>query len=155
MALRPERFKLWHSVAGLVVLLIIEALFLALWPASFVVLVPLFAIAGTAVTLYVATEIVEEVSGKPKLFALLTAIIAEFVIFFAFQYHLLGHFDHLAFATLGSDAVSLLLQSTMVFALNPIDLPTDTAGRLLLLVDTLGSLGLVLFVLQNIWQLRK
>jgi hypothetical protein len=154
MASRPK-FKFWHSVAGLLVLAVAESLAVMAAPFAAGWLVALCALAGTAVTLYVATEIVEEVSGKPKLFALLTAIIGEFVLFFALQYHLLAHADPSAFATLGTDAVSLLLQSTLVFALNPIDLPTDTAGRLLLLVNTLGSLGLVLFVLQNIWQLRK
>lgn len=150
-----SKFKLWHSVVGLVVLVAVEALVLQALPQLFAWLVPLCALAGTVIALYVATEIVEEVAGKPRLFVLLSAIIAEFILFFALQYHLLAHFDALAFPTLSQDAVSLLLQSTMVFALNPLYMPDDTAGRLLLLVNTLGSLGLVLFVLQNIWQLRR
>jgi hypothetical protein len=154
MAVRPI-FKLWHSIAGLLVLAIAEAVALAALPGAFAWLVPLCSIAGTAVVLYVATEIVEEIRSKPRLFLLLCGIIAEFILFFAFQYHLLGSFDPLSFGTLPPGLSSLILQSTMVFALNPLYMPGDTAGQLLLLVNTLGSLGLVLFVLQNIWQLRS
>lgn len=154
MATRPI-FKLWHSVAGLLMLAAGETLALAAWPGAFALIAPLCSLAGTAVVLYVATEIVEEIRSKPRLFLLLCGIIAEFVVFFAFQYYVLGRFDPASFGTLPPGLASLALQSTMVFALNPLYVPGDTAGRLLLLVNTLGSLGLVLFVLQNIWQLRR
>lgn len=157
MAARPI-FKLWHSVAGLLALVAGEALLLAGASGAGVSLVawlvPLCSIAGTTIVLYVATEIVEEIRSKPRLFLLLCGIIAEFIVFFALQYHLLSGLDPLSFGTLPPGIASLILQSTMVFALNPLYMPGDTAGQLLLLVNTLGSLGLVLFVLQNIWQLR-
>jgi hypothetical protein len=154
MATRPK-FKLWHSVIGLLALAVSQAVALSIWPAAAGALVSACALVGAAITLYVATEAIEEVRGKPYLFAYLAAILAQYIVFFALQYFFLASHDSLAFPTLSLDVVSLTLHSTMIFALNPLYGAEDSAGRLLLLIDTVGSLGLALFVLQNIWQLRR
>ncbi len=154
MATRPK-FKLWHSVAGLLALAISQLVALSIWPTSAAGLVAACALVGAAITLYVATEAIEEVRGKPYLFAYLAAILSQYIIFFALQYWFLASHDAMAFPTLSLDMVSLVLHSTMIFALNPLYDAADSAGRLLLLIDTVGSLGLALFILQNIWQIRR
>jgi hypothetical protein len=86
---------------------------------------------------------------------LLTAVVAQFVIFFAFQYYLLLSAEPLSFPTLLTDPVSLLLNSVMVFVFNPLYVPNTDAARGLLLIETFAALGLALFVLQNISQFRR
>jgi hypothetical protein len=43
----------------------------------------------------------------------------------------------------------------MVFVFNPLYLPATIIGRVLLAINTLSALGLVLFILQNIWQIHS
>jgi hypothetical protein len=107
------------------------------------------------ITIFVATEVIEEVRGSFHMLMLLTAVVMQFVIFFAFQYFFLTAVQPAAFASLPLDAVSLVLHSVMIFVFNPLYVPDTIAGRALLLIETFGALGLVLFVLQNINQFRR
>ncbi len=86
---------------------------------------------------------------------LLSVVTLELLIFFAFQYLFLLGVEPTSFPTLLADPVSLGLHSTMIFVFNPLYLPATALGRALLLVNTLGALGLVLFILQNVWQFRS
>jgi hypothetical protein len=113
------------------------------------------AIIGSLITIFVATEVIEEVRGAFHMLVLLTAVVAQFVIFFAFQYYLLLSAEPLSFPTLLTDPVSLLLNSVMVFVFNPLYVPNTDAARGLLLIETFAALGLALFVLQNISQFRR
>jgi len=148
-------FKLSHSLWGIAALLLIEWLLLGHVGGVAQWLVCGVAMAGSVAMLYISTEIIEEVRGKRHMLILLSALVAEFVVFFAFQYAFLISLSPASFPTLHPDAVSLLLQSTMVFVFNPLYLPGTGAGQALLLVHTLAALGLVLFVLQNVWQFRR
>ncbi len=156
MALEPrKKFKLWHSLLGGVLLLVVEAIAIALVPAIGDWIIFVVSAAGSIALLYVATEVIEEVREMRPMLELLSVVMGEFVIFFALQYHFLAHIDAASFPNLPGDPVSLLLHSTMVFVFNPLWLAGDGDGRLLLLINTLAALGLVLFVLQNIWQFRR
>jgi hypothetical protein len=104
--------------------------------------------------IYVAIEAIEEVKGRLHVLIFLSLVVLEFIIFFSFEYWYLLLIQPASFPVLTTDWLSLLLHSTMVFVFNPIYLPATVAGRALLLINTLGALGLVLFILQNIWQLR-
>ena len=155
-SMRLQKFKLWHSLAGMVVLLLVErGLLLVAAPALREPLIDLIALVGAGVMIYVGFEIIEEVKSPLNMLVFLSAVVAELVVFFAFQYLFLLSVDPQSFPTLGLDPVSLLLNSVYVFVFNPLYLPADGAGRTLLLINTMGALGLVLFILQNITQFRR
>lgn len=86
---------------------------------------------------------------------LLSVTTTEFVGFFAFQYWFLLMVNPGSFANMPFTPMSIALNSVMIFVFNPIYLPTNEAGQAMLLINTLGALGLVLFLLQNISQFRK
>ena len=153
--MRIKKFRLSHSVLGLLVLLVVQGALVYLFPVGLMAwLVLCFAIAGAATIIYVATEVIEEVRNASHMLWLLSAVVAEFVLFFAFEYWFLITISPSSFPSLPSDLVSLLLHSIMVFVFNPLYLPGNFIGRALLLINTTSALGLVLFILQNIWQFR-
>jgi len=152
--MRRPRFHLWHSVLTTAALVLVELLFLhapLLWAET---LLLALAIIGAAVTIFAATEAIEEVRGSRMLFAVLTFVLAQFVLFFAFEFWLLDTIQPLAFPSLANGPASYLLSSIMAFVLNPLYLPATPSGQLLLIIETIGAVGIVLFVLQNIYQLR-
>lgn len=149
------KFKFSHSIWGTLALLVIEGVFITFFSSASTIIVLLIAVVGAAGSLYVATEVVEEIRKIREMFLFLCANVSQFILFFAFQYYFLLQVSPESFPTLGSDTVSLLLQSTMVFVFNPLEVPSDIPGRILLLINTFASLGLVLFVIQNMWQLRN
>jgi len=155
--MRPRRFQISHSLIGVAGLLVAEALLVFVVPPIAGAMILLGAIAGGIGIVVIATDVIEEVRRSQAMLILLfmTVTVIEFLIFFSFQYYFLLHTDPNSFPGLLQDPVSLLLQSTMVFALNPLYLPQSLAGKTLLLINTLESLILALFVLQNIWQLHR
>jgi hypothetical protein len=138
-------------------LVALEGAFLALDPATRVYgpLVIACTVLGSLLTLYVATQAIEEVRNPSHMLVLLSGVVVEFILFSAFQYWYVLLIQPSSFSSLSAAPVSLLLQSTMVFVFNPLYLPVTELARMLLLINTLGALGLVLFILQNIWQLRS
>lgn len=148
-----RKFKLWHSVAGASALLAAELVALLLWHSPWLIVA--CAAAGAVGLVYVATEVVEEVRSAKHMLVLLSAVIAEFIVFFSLQYACLLAISPLSFSALRGDAISLLLHSIMVLVFNPLYLPVDDVGRALLLVNTAGALGLVMFIFQNINQFRR
>jgi len=153
--MRARRFTISHSAIGVVGLLLVEALIVFIVPPIGTFMVILSAVAGGVGIVVIATDIVEEIRNSRRMLLLLSATVIEFIVFFAFQYHFLMHLDPASFQNLVPEPVSLLLQSTMVFALNPLYMPESVGAKALLLVNTLESLVLALFVLQNIWQLHR
>jgi hypothetical protein len=121
----------------------------ALW------LILLGAAAGAVGNIYVATEVIEEVRNAWHMLMLLSIIVGEFVIMFSFQYGYLLMLEPGSFPMLVMNPVTLLLNSVMVFVFNPLYMPATLGGQALLLVNILGALGLVLFILQNIGQFRR
>lgn len=151
-----KKFKPSHLFLGIGGLLIIQAALLHFLPAvtaneEFILI---FGIIGVGMNIYVAVKAIEEIKGRLPMLVFLSLIVLEFIIFFSFEYYFLLLVQPASFPMLTTDWLSLLLHSTMVFVFNPIYLPETVAGRALLLINTLGALGLVLFILQNIWQLR-
>lgn len=141
-------------MAGLTGLLVVECLLVAGFPeATWLIL--LASVVGAIGALYVATEVIEEVRNTPRMLAFLSAVVVEFVLFFALEYWFLIVVSPQSFPGLLADPSALLLSSLMVFVFNPIYLPATTVGRVLLIVNTASALGLVLFVLQNVWQIRS
>lgn len=150
-----QKFKLWHSLLGTAALLAVEWALMQAGASTAAWIVIIAAMIGTLANLYVATEVIEEVRNKQHMLVLLSAVMLQFLVFYAFQYAFLGMALPGSFPTLGSDAVSFALHSLMVFVFNPLNLPVNGFGRGLLLVNTLGAVVLVLFILQNIWQFRS
>ncbi|MDO8548400.1 MAG: hypothetical protein Q7R71_01895 [bacterium] len=151
-----RKFKLSHSISGLVALLAFQGLLVYLAPVGAVAwLTFCFGIVGAAITIYVATEVIEEVRNASHMLVLLSVVVVEFVIFFAVEYWFLIIVSPGSFPTLAPDGASLLLHSTMVFVFNPLWLPANFIGRAFLLINTASALGLVLFILQNIWHFRE
>ncbi len=149
-------FTLWHSVVGMSLLLIVEGLLLGhLEPDAAIWLLLLCAAAGTIGNIYVSTEVIQEVRNAWHMLWLLSVIVGEFVLFFAVQYAYLLLIQPASFPTLAASPVPLLLHSLMVFVFNPLYIPATQWGQALLIVNTLGALGLVLFILQNIGQFRN
>ena len=151
-----RKFKLQHLFFGAIGLLIVEAIIVHLSPMLGIqeAVVLISSVVGVIMTLYVSIEAIEEVRSQPHLLVFLSLIMAEFIAFFAFEYWYLIAIQPASFPTLGIDTASLLLHSTMIFIFNPLYLPGTTFGRVILLINTFGALFLVLFILQNIWQLR-
>ena len=151
-----KRFELWHSIAGLGAIIVVQTLLVHFFPVGATAWLSLLvAAAGSIVLLYVATEVIEEVRNATHMLLLLSAVVAEFVIFFAFQYCFIFTLSIGSFPTLPPDAISVSLQSLMVFVFNPLYMPGNPLGQLLLLINTTSALGLILFILQNIWQIRR
>lgn len=155
MAVARKTFKLSHSLVGGVGLVLVEAVLLSVLSALGDWLIFAVAILGSSAVLYIATEVIEEVRSARHVLALLSVVVGEFVAFFAAQYYFLLQYDPASYPTVPHDAISLLLHSTMVFVFNPLYLPATADGRVLLFINTLAALGLVFFVLQNIWQFRR
>ncbi|HEV7424671.1 MAG TPA: hypothetical protein VGO21_05825 [Candidatus Paceibacterota bacterium] len=154
--MQDEKFKLSHLLLGIAGLLIIEAGLIKFFPVigANEVLILLFAIVGAGMNIYVAVKAIEKVKSRVHVLVFLSLIVLEFIIFFAFEYWFLLLVQPASFPMLTTDVLSLLLHSTMVFVFNPLYLPATAVGRALMLVNTLSALGLVLFILQNIWQLH-
>lgn len=149
-------FKPLHLFFGIAGLLIAEALLLWLLPvvAANEGFILVCAVLGSIINIYVSIEAIEEVQGQLEMLAFLSLVVFEFIAFFSFQYWFLRLVQPGSFPTLLLDPITLFLHSTMVFVFNPLYLPETLAGRALLLINSLSALGLVLFILQNIWQLR-
>ena len=156
-----KRFNFAHSIAGVALLLGVESAVIGVFdllfgshtPGVFVVLVS--ALAGGLFVILIAREVIEEVRKPFHMLFLLSAVVFEFIVFFAFQYWYLSLIAPGVFEGLRMDPISMLLHSTMVFALNPMHVPLTFAARTILLINTLESLILAFFVLQNVWQFRN
>ena len=150
------RFKLWHSLLGLSILVSVEGLLIqaiATVPAAWAICI--FAVIGTAVNMYVAMEVIDDIHGSRRVLMMLSVVVAEFLVFFSFQYWYLLFVEPMSFGSLSADPVSLLLHSTMIFVFNPLNMPATIAAQGLLLINVLGALTLVMFVLQNVSQLSR
>ena len=154
--MKTAQFKVSHLLVGATVLLIVEAFLMRMAPSfkAKEAIILLAAVIGASMTLYVSVEAIEEVRSRAHVLAFLSLIALEFIVFFSFQYSLLLYIQPASFPTLATDPISMLLHSTMVFLFNPLYNPATSLGRGLLLINTLSALGLVLFILQNAWQLR-
>lgn len=155
-----RRFNFAHSLAGVALVLGLEGALVGLFDLLFgthsagVFVVVIGALTGGLFVILIATEVIEEVRRPLHMLVLLSAVVFEFIIFFAFQYWYLSLIAPGSFQFLLLDPISMLLHSTMVFALNPLHMPMTSAAQALLLINTLESLVLAFFVLQNVWQFR-
>lgn len=160
MTLVPRRkFEISHVFAWTALALIVEAVVVFSpidWVPAQARILSVLAIAAVVaiVNIVIATEAIEEVRGALRMLIILAILMAKFMVFFAFQYWFVLVIDPASFPQLSPDALSLLLASIMAFVFNPLALPATDAGRALLIINTFGALGLVLFVLQNINQFR-
>ncbi|KKU50447.1 MAG: hypothetical protein UX71_C0001G0102 [Parcubacteria group bacterium GW2011_GWA1_47_10] len=154
---KVKRFEVFHLFFGIVGLLILEGVLLQFLPLTGTeeeTIIISFTIIGTIANMYVAIQAIEKVNSRLSMLMFLFLIILEFIAFFAFEYWYLILFEPTSFPTVAPDMLSLLFHSTMVFVFNPLFLPATAAGKILLLVNTLSSLAIVIFILQNIWQLH-
>jgi hypothetical protein len=155
--MNKRNFKLWHSLTGSIILLLIETGCIRFISSSSIkeTGILLVATAGMFINIYVASEVIEEVRGARHMFMLLSVVVLQLVTFFAFQYAFLYMVQPASYPSLPMTPLSLFLHSLMIFVFNPLYLPATDIGRALMLVNTLGSLVLVLFILQNIGEFRK
>lgn len=114
----------------------------------------IFAAIGACGALYAATKIIEEARGALRTLVLLAAIVAEFVVFFAAEYWHLLLLSPQSFMGLPTDFISLLVHSLMMFVFNPIYLPGNQYGNIMLLVHISSAVLLILFILQNVSQIH-
>src|SRR6185312_3103005 len=151
-----RKFTFSHSLLDLVGIAALEAILITLAKGSGweVWILVIGAAVGSIINLYVTTEVIEEVRNARHMFVLLTAVLSEFLVFFALQYAFMLTVDRTSFPTLTLNPITLALHSTMVFVFNPLYLPATVAGEAMLLVNSLASVGLVVFILQNLSQLR-
>ena len=155
--MKNKHFTLWHALLGSAALVLLEWFLLYLFAPEALRFFIIFAAsaAGAISTIYVSTEVIEEVRSSRHMILMLSVIVAEFVVFFAFEYLFLLNIQPDSFPTLSNDPISLLLHSVMVFVFNPLYLPATRAGQTLLFINTLGAIGLVVFILQNLGQFRS
>ncbi len=152
--MKRPRFHLWHSVLTTTVLVGIEFAFVHAPLMIALAAILVLASVGAIITILAATEAIEEVRGSRMMYAMLTCVLLQFTVYFACQYRLLALVQPMAFPTLPNGPADYLLASIMAFVLNPLYLPATTVGKSLLIIETLGAVGLVLFVLQNMYQFR-
>ena len=150
-----KKFELWHSLVATVAISAFEAILVAMAHDLAHIVAIVCASLGGAALIYVSTEVIREVRNPERMYLLLAAVIFEFIAFFAVQYWLVSVASPGSYPGLAIDPISLFLHSTMVFALNPLYIPTNSIARTLMLLNTVESLVLGLFVLQNIWQIRS
>jgi len=81
-----KKFKLSHSLLGTIVLLVAQVLIGGFFPSLSVSVILCGAIIGGVMTLYIATEVIEEVRNNRHMLLLLSAVVTQSVIFFSFQY---------------------------------------------------------------------
>jgi hypothetical protein len=155
--MKDKKLKLSHLFLGIAGLLATEAILLWIFRVVNIEggIIFLCAMVGTIMTIYIAIKAIEEVKNRLHVLVFLSLIVLEFIIFFSFEYWYLLLVQPASFPTLPLDVLSLFLHSSMVFVFNPLYLPATAAGRALLIINTVGALGLVLFILQNIWQIRS
>src|SRR5580704_10523579 len=109
-----RHFTLWHSYVGMGILLIAEYLLLMyLQPEAGIYVLLLAAAVGAVGMVYVSTEAIQEVRNAWHMLWLLSVIVGEFVIFFAFQYGFLLLIQPASFPTLTLNPITLLLHSIM------------------------------------------
>lgn len=156
-----KRFNFAHSLAGVALVLGLEGALVGLSDLIFgahtagIFVITTGALAGGLFVILIATEVIEEVRKPLHMLVLLSSVVFQFIVFFAFQYWFLSIIAPGSFQFLSLDPISMLLCSTMVFALNPLYLPMTQAAQAILLINTLESLVLAFFVLQNVWQFRQ
>ena len=152
-----KKFGVFHLFFGIIGFLIFEGVLLQFLPATSIdeVIVLLFSIIGAIVNMCVAIQAIEKVNSRLPMLIFLFLIVLEFITFFAFEYWYLILVEPTSFPTLPVNMLSFLLHSTMIFVFNPLHLPTTEAGNVLLLINTLSSFCIVIFILQNIWQLHQ
>lgn len=155
--MKNKQFKLSHLFLGTTILLVIQTILFLFVPTvdTNEGVIIIFGIIGAVMNIYVAIEAIEEVNGRLQTLAFLSLIVLGFIIFFSFEYWFLILVQPSSFPALPADFLTLFLHSTMVFVFNPLYIPATAVGKILLLINTLGALGLVLFILQNIGQLRE
>ena len=155
--MKKRHFTLWHSLVGTAALLLVEWFLLYLFAPEGLRLWVIFisSIVGAIGNIYVSTEVIEEVRSAWHMLTLLSVVVGEFVVLFAFEYWYLLRIEPASFPTIPPSPTGFLLHSVMVFVFNPLYLPGTSAGQTLLLINTLGALGLVMFILQNVGQFRS
>jgi hypothetical protein len=152
--MRKPPFKLWHSIAALAAFLLVQGLLSYVLPPLAAPLTLGASVAAAPFLLYLSTEVIAEIHVARRMLVLLSAVVAEFVVFFAVEYSFLLKASPASFPLLPHEPVALLLHSVMVLVFNPLYLPDTGFGRALLLINTLAALVLVLFILQNIHSFR-
>lgn len=156
-----KRFNLAHSIAGVALLLGLQGAIggfvdvVSGTHSASIFIILIGSLVGGLFVILIATEVIEEVRKSLHMLVLLSAVVFEFIVFFAVQYWYMSLMVPNSFNSLQINPVDLLLHSTTVFALNPLYLPLTTAAQALLLINTMESLVLGLFVLQNVWQFRN
>jgi hypothetical protein len=113
-----------------------------------------FALIGSCAIVILSTEVIREFKNSvvSLFFFLLTVV--QFIIFFAFQYWYLLRILPSSFTGFSGTPVNFLYHSTMIFLFNPLIVPHGNTAEILVLINTFGSIILILFILQNIWQFR-
>lgn len=158
---RRKRFNFAHSLAGVALVLGAEGALVGLSELIFgtqiagIFVITTSALAGGMFIILIATEVIEEVRKPLHMLVLLSSVVFQFIVFFSFQYWFLSAIAPGSFGALPPDAISMLFASTMVFALNPMYPPMTQSAQALILINTLESLVLAFFVLQNVWQFRE
>jgi len=147
-------FRLWHSAAALALVIFLQTAITSIIPAIALWTSLGASIIATPFLIYVSTEVIAEVHLARRMLVLLSAVVAEFVAFFAFQYAYFIVASPASFPTLPHEPVALLLQSVMVFVFNPLYIPETPLGRALMLINTFGAIVLVLFIFQNMHSFR-
>lgn len=147
-------FRLWHSAGALALVLFVQCLITSIIPSLALWAALCASVIATPFLVYVSTEVIAEVHLARRMLMLLSVVVAEFVVFFAFQYAFFAVASPESFPTLPHDPVALLLQSVMVFVFNPLYIPDTSLGRALMLINTFGAVVLVLFIFQNMHSFR-
>ena len=158
-----EKFSYLATFKSLLLVLVAEGVFVWTWNLhmfeefeSFrAAMILSMAFVGTFTIIILSTEVVREIRDALNMYILLMATILQFIVFFAFQYWYLSLIAPLSYPGLILSPISLIYQSTMIFVFNPLMSPSGNAAELLVLINILGAIAIVVFVLQNLWQIRR
>jgi hypothetical protein len=154
-------FSFWSATLHLAEILLAEYLLLQLF-GYFRGLVPfqvpvilIFVAFGAFTVLFISSEIVRFIQDSVNILIFLFILVLEYILYFSFQYGFMEAVSPGSFSGLELHHINLIFHSTMVFALNPMILPHNTAAELMLVMNVLGSFAMTMFVFQNIWKFHK
>ena len=156
-------FKRHSSIVGFLKIMFlflgIEGLLIYTANIGNIEMTPIILLSGFVYTLTFIVYQLEVISRERDLTKKITTlyiVTSSFVIYFAFQYWFLSIVKPNSF--IGSSGkfnpIDYIFHSMMVFVFSPMIKPLNNFGQILMIEQIIGTITIVMFVLQNMWNIK-
>ena len=120
---------------------------------------PIILLSGFVYTLIFIMYQLEVVSCERNLIKKITTlyiVILSFIIYFAFQYWFLSIVKPNSFIGFPGkfNPIDYIFHSMMVFVFSPMIKPLNSFGQILMIEQVIGTITIIMFVLQNMWNIK-